>query len=600
MNNRIKPLSTLLANQIAAGEVVERPASVLKELLENSLDASATQIDIEIERGGMKLIRVRDNGVGIHADDLALACQPHATSKLYTPEELSHITTLGFRGEALASMASVSRLTITSARANESAYQFEMAGEAITPVRPAAHPCGTTVIIRDLFFNMPARRKFLRSEKTEFDHINELVKRIALSALSVEIKLQHNQHLVKHYLKATKTDALDRLKTLCGAAFVEHAFAITAESAGMRLSGWIAEPIFNRTQNDMQFFYVNGRIVRDKLLNHAIKTAYQDVLYRDRYPAYILFLEILPQLVDVNVHPTKYEVRFRETRLVHDFLVHSVKDALAHTCDAGKSYHHESVENNISHAVFTLPKKMTQPAAIPLKQSPSEKELTLYFNSEKQVEKNIGKNTVENIALPGILKETLPPLGYALAQLHGIYILAENEQGLILVDMHAAHERILYEQLKQAYEQDQLGSQVLLLPLLLKVSEREAEMVAEQKTFFTDLHFEMAALSKDTIVVRAVPTLLAHFPLELLIRDILSDVLNHAYNERSKEMVHTFLGTLACRSAVHAKRKLNLPEMNAVLRDMEKTPHSQQCNHGRPTSVALSIKDLDKLFLRGR
>lgn len=612
MNNRIHKLTPLLANQIAAGEVVERPASVVKELIENSLDAGATQIEIDIEQGGVRQIRLRDNGRGIHQDDLPLALSRHATSKIAKAEDLANIATLGFRGEALASISSVSRLTLTSACAKNQGWQIVVEGDKQADIRRASHPQGTTVEVRDLFFNVPARRKFLRSEKTEFDHIDELIKRIALSSFSVGFSLKHNQRLIRQYHEASSPIlASERLSALCGPQFVEHAIHIEAESAGMRLSGWIALPTFSRSQADLQYFYVNGRMVKDKLVIHALKEAYHDVLYRDRYPAFILFLEIAPMQVDVNVHPTKHEVRFREGRLVHDFILHSIQDALAHVrpgeiCDHAHLKSENSIrqdEKRESQTVLQkaetisteiMPPQIKQPLSQP-KRHPIENkvqaQLAIYraLHDEPPI-------TSPTITQPKLM----PPLGYALAQLQGIYILAENEQGLVIVDMHAAHERILYEKMKTSFLNQSFQVQTLLVPLTLVLSEREADKAEYESGFFLNLGFTVERMGKETIIVRSVPQLLSKGPIDQLIRDIITDLLQQGGSSRAKEAINHLLGTLACHSAVRAKHTLTLPEMNAVLRDMEKTEHSGQCNHGRPTCVQLSLDDLDKLFLRGR
>lgn len=604
MTQRIQKLTSLLANQIAAGEVIERPASVVKELVENSLDASATQIDIEIEQGGARLIRVRDNGAGIHQEDLPLALSRHATSKIHQPEDLSQIMTLGFRGEALASIASVSRLALTSALAKSAGWQVAVQGDDAAALAPAAHPQGTTVEVRDLFFNTPARRKFLRAEKTEFDHIDELIKRMALSSFSVGFTLKHNQRVVRQYFPASSANASERLGALCGAAFVENAVHIEAEGAGMRLSGWLGLPTFTRSQGDLQYFYVNGRMVRDKLVLHALKQAYHDVLYRGRYPAYILFLEIAPTQVDVNVHPTKHEVRFREGRVVHDFIFHSIHDALASVRpgnEACTSHAHDKVSTPAAEKTTHL-MHATQTTSLASKPF-------AYAHAHQPVHQDKpAVNVQEKLAIYRALHEEekpvaqdhSPPLGYALGQLQGIYILAENENGLVMVDMHAAHERIMYEKMKAALALQNMPVQTLMVPLTLALSEREADCVEQAAAFFQQLGFLADRVSKETIAIREVPQWLAQGPIDQLIRDIVADLLEQGSSSRAQENMNKLLGTLACHSSVRAKRRLTLPEMNALLREMEKTDHSGQCNHGRPTCVQLSLDELDKLFLRGR
>jgi len=616
MNKRIQILTPLLANQIAAGEVVERPASVVKELVENSIDAGATQIDIDIEQGGVRLIRIRDNGLGIHQDDLPLALSRHATSKITAPQDLAQIMTLGFRGEALASIGSVSRLAIISAIEKGGGWQIAMEGDTQPTMIPAAHTRGTTVEVHDLFFNTPARRKFLRAEKTEFDHIDELIKRMALSSFNVGFTLKHNQRLARQYFPVhQQANSNERLSALCGPAFVEQAIHIEAESAGMRLSGWIALPEFSRSQADLQYFYVNGRMVRDKLVIHALKQAYHDVLYRDRYPAYVLFLEIVPAQVDVNVHPTKHEVRFRDGRMVHDFITHAVHDALA-SVHAGSTCHqhddkhdhkhdHKHDDHEHDHHKKEVPSQHIAMSVRPVKENIQHQPV---HYDKKPLNKNVIQEQLEIYrALHDVHPEHHPEpaqrshvLGYAIGQVHGIYILAENAQGLVMIDMHAAHERIVYEKMKAAMANQQMPVQTLLMPLTIHVSEREANAVEHSQDLFQQLGFCIERMGKETIAVREVPQLLAHGPIEQLIRDIITDVVEQGKSSRAEESMNRLLGTLACHSSVRAHRKLTIPEMNALLRDMEKTDHSGQCNHGRPTCLQLSLNDLDKLFMRGR
>lgn len=589
--NRIQKLSSLLANQIAAGEVIERPASVVKELVENSVDAGASQIDIEIVKGGVGLIRVRDNGAGIHHEDLPLALGRHATSKIQRPEDLAQIMTLGFRGEALASIGSVSRLSIQSAVAKSTGWQIAIAGNDDPQLSPASHPTGTTVDVYDLFFNTPARRKFLRSEKTEFEHIDELIKRMALSSFAIGFTLKQDQRLVRQYHAAPSVDrAGERLRSLCGPAFVDHVLQIEAEGAGMRLTGWIAQPTFSRSQGDLQYFYVNGRMVRDKLVIHALKSAYQDVLYRDRYPAYILFLEISPNQVDVNVHPAKHEVRFRDSRTVHDFISRSVHDALAHE---HVSHDHVATPTAYLHHSHDVPEKINSHHHI-------QEQISLYRTLHEELPTETIVNVPVNVPAPVSSNIAIPPLGFALGQIQHIYILAENAKGLVLIDMHAAHERIVYEKMKNDFAQQKLAIQTLLVPMTVLMSEREADCIEQQQTFFQQLGFTVERLSRENIAIRAVPQLLGRGPVEQLLRDTVADLLEHGESNRTEESMNRLLGTLACHSAVRAHHKLTIPEMNALLREMEKTDHSGQCNHGRPTCVELSLQDLDKLFMRGK
>jgi DNA mismatch repair protein MutL len=579
---RIQKLSPLLSNQIAAGEVIERPASVVKELIENSLDAGALRVDLEIEQGGTRLIRVCDNGSGIHADDLLLALQRHATSKIQDFNDLEQIMTLGFRGEALASIGAVSRLKLISAAEKNTGWQVQTEGTEQAPqLSPAAHPTGTTVEVRDLFFNIPARKKFLRSEKTEFDHIDELIKRMALSAFDVNFTLKHNDRVVRQYrAAASDVERAQRVSSLCGSAFIENAIKIESEIAGMKLSGWIALPTFSRSQADCQYFYVNGRMVRDKLLTHAVRQAYHDVLYGNRHPAFVLLLEIAPVQVDVNVHPAKHEVRFRESRLVHDFIVRSIQDALSCVRPAGNETSTCAAPTHSYQADFK-PHQHSKPIAI-------REQMSLYsaLHSAEPEKTNEQETAV-------------PPLGFALAQLRNIYILAENTGGLVLVDMHAAHERVLYEQFKKNYSSQRMVAQPLLVPLTVKLSEREANAIERNEKFFSQLALRVERLSQESVVVREVPDLLRDADIEKLICDIAADLMEHENSSRVEQKIDHWLATMACHAAVRAQRKLTIPEMNALLRAMETTDHSGQCNHGRPTWKQFSLDELDKIFLRG-
>ncbi|HSW69801.1 MAG TPA: DNA mismatch repair endonuclease MutL [Gammaproteobacteria bacterium] len=601
--SRIQKLSSLLANQIAAGEVVERPASVVKELVENSLDAGAKKIEIDIENGGARLIRVRDNGCGIHADDLLLALNRHATSKIKNLDDLENIDTLGFRGEALASISSVSRLTLSSKMAAQnSGWQVVAEGVDDRPIiQPVAHPEGTTIEVRDLFFNIPARKKFLRTEKTEFDHIDELIKRIALSCFDVSFILKHNQKIVRQYRAASsEKEREQRVESLCGAVFVENALHIEAVSHDLKLSGWIAKPVFSRSQADLQYFYVNGRMVRDKLVNHAVRAAYHDVMYGDRHPAFVLFLEIPASAVDVNVHPTKHEVRFREGRLVHGFVSHGVHDALANVRPVSL----EPVREAETAAV--APQKIYSTFQPQKSVHHVQEKMAIYNKLQEVTDDDVATeiSTVppqKNIAFQEIpICDEIPPLGFALAQLKNIYILAENSEGLVLIDMHAAHERVIYEKLKKQFSNQKIISQPLLMPLTIKLSEREVNHIEEQQKIFQQVGMVLERMSRDTIVVREVPDLLRDGQIEQLVRDIAADLLQYQKSSRLHETVNELLGTMACHAAVRAERKLTLPEMNALLRVMETTEHSGQCNHGRPTWTKFSLAELDKLFLRGR
>ena len=599
---KIKVLSHRLSNQIAAGEVVERPASIVKELLENSLDAGASKVDIDIEQGGVKLLQVQDDGCGILKDDLLLALRRHATSKISDLDDLENISTLGFRGEALASISSVSRLSLTSRTdSSDNGWSVEAEGQDMKPsVMPMAHLIGTTVEVRDLFFNTPARKKFLKTEKTEFSRIDEILKRLALSQFDVHFSLKHNQKLVQNLLPAiSDAEKKRRVGLVCGPNFIENTVLIDAEGAGLKLWGWVGLPTFSRSQADRQYFYVNGRVVRDKLVTHAVKQAYRDVLFHGRHPAYILYLELEPSLVDVNVHPTKHEVRFRDSRLIHDFLFSSLHKALARLAPSDRmnelntaaldSAHNEAVAEN--RGEDNLPDQNN----LSLNQLPDV--FHAYHGS-----KNYRIGGSQSISVPSTDEkdESIPPLGYAIAQLHGIFILAENKQGLIVVDMHAAHERITYERLKIAFRSEGLKMQPLLVPLSLVISKPEADCAEEKAELLADLGIELQRISDEGIVVRQIPSLLKDSNIEQMIRDVLSDFLEYGVSDRIQSHQNDLLSKMACYGSVRANRQLSLPEMNALLRDMESTERSGQCNHGRPTWIFQSLDELDKLFLRGQ
>ncbi|MEA3301853.1 MAG: DNA mismatch repair endonuclease MutL [Pseudomonadota bacterium] len=595
-SRRIHALPTVLVNQIAAGEVVERPASVIKELVENSLDAGATQIDVSVEQGGIKRMRIRDNGCGIHADDLALALSRHATSKLESLEELERISSMGFRGEALPSIASVSRLTMTSlAGGEEQAHSISSDGE----IMPAAHPQGTTLEVRDLFYNTPARRKFMRTEKTEFRHIDQLLRRLALSRFDVGFTLTHNRRQIFSLPAVTQTAGNDqRIASLLGQGFVDNALCFEHEAVGLRLRGWVGLPTFSRSQADMQHFFVNGRMVRDKLVTHAIRQAYRDVLFHGRHPAYVLYLELNPVLVDVNVHPTKHEVRFREGRLVHDFLFRTLHQVLADVrpAEQGNIQQLQPPAAGATDPGSSSPADFSSAAAsqqrFPLnmrEQRPSAYQASMEMQRPPQLPSSATSGEEQDV----------PPLGYALAQLHGVYILAQNQQGLIVVDMHAAHERITYERMKIALQESVLKSQPLLVPLSVKVSSREVELAIEQQQWLQRLGMEVDQLGDETLVVRSMPVYLQGADAERLLRDLLSDLAMHGNSERIQETINETLGTMACHGSVRANRRLSIEEMNALLRDMERTERSGQCNHGRPTWMAFELAEMDKWFSRG-
>jgi len=625
-SGRIQLLSPRLANQIAAGEVVERPASVIKELLENSLDSGARRIDVEVEQGGSKLLKVRDDGSGIAADDLPLALARHATSKIRELEDLEQVMSLGFRGEALASISSVARLTLTSRTIDaEQAWQVETEGrDMVTLVQPAAHPVGTSVEVRDLFFNTPARRKFLKTEKTEFDHLQEVIKRLALARFDVAFHLRHNgKSILALHEAVDDLSRARRVAAVCGPGFLEQALPIEIERNGLRLWGWVGLPTFSRSQADLQYFYVNGRMVRDKLVSHAVRQAYRDVLFNGRHPTFLLFLEIDPAVVDVNVHPTKHEVRFRDGRMVHDFLYGTLHRALGDVrpedhLSAPATLNEADRPTGLAAGEFGPQSEMSLAGALLERSAGLERPVGSVWQSPgagyQAPRPQSGLPAAEaqgvyreyfaplNSAAESLPEQQgdVPPLGYALAQLKGVYILAENAQGLVLVDMHAAHERIMYERLKTAMATEGLRGQPLLVPESLAVSQREADCAEEHGEWFQQLGFELQRMGPESLAIRQTPALLKQAEAPQLVRDVLADLLEYGSSDRIKAHINELLGTMACHGAVRANRRLTLPEMNGLLRDMEHTERSGQCNHGRPTWTQLGMDDLDKLFLRGR
>ncbi|TAM97652.1 MAG: DNA mismatch repair endonuclease MutL [Rhodanobacteraceae bacterium] len=590
----IRLLSAELVNQIAAGEVIERPASVVKELAENSLDAGSRRIEIEIEQGGMRLIRVRDDGGGIAPDELPLALAPHATSKIATFEDLTRVASMGFRGEALASIASVSRLSITSRRM-EDPRGMRLEAQRDHEPQPAAHPVGTTIEVRDLFHAVPARRKFLRSERTEFGHIDELVRSLALARPDVEFRLLHNGKPVRVLKPALDESGwLQRAGELLGESFAQNCLRIEHAAAGLRLNGWVGLPTASRAQADQQYFHVNGRLVRDRSVAHAVRQAYEDVLYHGRHPAFVLFLELDPSAVDVNVHPAKREVRFRDARLVHDFLFHALHEAVAQT-RAGET----PVVSAAAPAQVSVPARTgARTYAIP----PRQFGLGVRETMADPYAALLGEREAapEPAPMPEAAAHGAPPLGYALAQLAGIYILAENAHGLVLVDMHAAHERVTYEKLKAARDTNQVRAQHLLVPEAIAVSEREAEAAEEHADTLAAFGLELDRSGPRQVTARRIPALLDGADVARLVRDVLAELAEHGSSRRLEELQNELLSTLACHGSVRAHRRLTIPEMNALLREMEATERSGQCNHGRPTWTQLSIPELDKLFLRGR
>ena len=625
--SRIKLLSPRLANQIAAGEVVERPASVIKELVENSLDAGATRIEVDVEAGGVKLMRVRDNGGGIEQEDMPLALSRHATSKIYELDDLERVVSMGFRGEALASISSVSRLAILSNTQEQGAgWKAETEGRDMqVDVSPAPHPKGSSVEVRDLFFNTPARRKFLRTEKTEFNHLEEVIKRQSLARFDVAFHLRHNGKVI-HALKAcnSQIEKERRVAAVCGPAFMQNALHIDTEAMGLRLWGWVALPTFSRSQADLQHFYVNGRVIRDKLVTHAVRQAYRDVLFHGRHPAFVLYLECDPAIVDVNVHPTKHEVRFRDGRTVHDFLFRSLHRLLADVRPEDQQapavlQQQQPVASGIQagefagQATMSLRDAPTGFAGTKPIENQVREQLNHYGelysastpSSAVPVSGDMGSFSavVQNsspVNIGDLETDEIPPLGFAIAQLKGIYILAENAQGLVLVDMHAAHERITYERMKAARAGEGIKAQPLLVPESIAVSQREADYAEQNAELFTHLGLAVERAGPETILIRQVPIILQSGNVEQLVRDVLADLIEHGTSDRIEAHINEILATMACHGSVRANRKLSLPEMNALLRDMEETERSGQCNHGRPTWTQMSLDELDKLFLRGQ
>jgi DNA mismatch repair protein MutL len=606
--SRIRPLPPELINQIAAGEVIERPSSVVKELVENSLDAGAGRVEVDIELGGARLIRVRDDGDGIAADDLPLAVASHATSKIGSFDDLEHVASMGFRGEALASMASVGRFAMTSRlRGTDNAFRIEVDSGRMQDVRPAQHPQGTSVEVRDLFYNVPARRKFLRAERTEFAHIDDLLKSLALARGSVEFRLSHNGKSVRVWKAARDDNAmLMRVADMLGETFPQQSLRIDHASAGMRLSGWVGLPTASRPQADAQYFYVNGRLVRDRVVAHAVRQAYADVLFHGRHPAFVLYLELDPAGVDVNVHPAKSEVRFREQRLVHDFLFRTLHEALAQT----RAGQHVSTEAPVWNAASSVATAVVQEASRQVSHWPvsaSQSRLHLGVRDEPLIEYAtlLGEPVAElphtsSQPMPAVDESEAPPLGYAIAQLKTIYILAENTHGLILVDMHAAHERITYEKLKTGRACSNLRSQMLLVPLSVPVSAKEAAAAEEHGDALADWGLELSRSGPSAVVVRRIPALLDGADVAELTRSVLGELAQHGSSRQLQELENELLSSMACHGSVRAGRRLTIPEMNTLLREMEATERSGQCNHGRPTWVQLGMTELDKLFLRGR
>jgi len=637
--SRIQKLDVRLANQIAAGEVVDRPASVLKELIENSLDAGATDIEVIIELGGSKRICVKDNGCGIVREDLALALDSHATSKIKDLDDLGAVVTLGFRGEALASISSVSKTELTT-NDSDDASQGSVATcagrDMAVEVSDVGRVKGTTIDVRDLFFNTPARKKFLRTERTEFAHLEEVFLRNALSRFDVAFRLSHNGKVI-YALRAcgSQLEKEQRIAKLLGEQFLQSAVAIEVEHVDYKITGWIAQPEYSRSQADKQYFFVNGRVVRDKVVSHAVKQAYRDVLFHGRHPAYVLYFELAPNQVDVNVHPAKHEVRFSESRQVHGFVYGALHRALADVRPADRVISVESASAQTQDGVEggaelnrQVSANLQEQASLGL--SPQVREsVAAYDANVSTLESNSPSATNSSPSFTyagggpragsaemanqlGRLEHLLtgdnqdaegdqvPPLGYAIAQLHGIYVLSQNEKGLVIVDMHAAHERIVYERMKKSFEVNKLQTQPLLVPIAIALSQREIDCVSEHIEVLERLGLTLQVTSAEQLVIRAVPVMLALQNAEQLVRDVIADFIGVGRSQRLSDYMDDILATMACHGAVRANRQLTVAEMNALLRDMEATERSGQCNHGRPTWTQLSIQELDKLFLRGQ
>ncbi|KJV26362.1 DNA mismatch repair endonuclease MutL [Luteibacter yeojuensis] len=616
----IRALPPELINQIAAGEVIERPASVVKELVENSIDAGARRIEVDIEQGGVRLIRVRDDGGGIPREELPLAVASHATSKIASFDDLERVASMGFRGEALASVSSVARFSLTSRQAGQdAAWRIEVDGGKYTDARPAQHPPGTTIEVRDLFYNVPARRKFLRAERTEFAHIDDLLKSLALAREGVDIRLTHNGKPVR-LLKPARDEhaALARVAEVLGPDFPGQALRVEHEAAGLRLSGWVGLPTASRSQADQQYFYVNGRLVRDRIVAHAVRQAYADVLFHGRHPVFVLFLELDPAGVDVNVHPAKNEVRFREQRLIHDFLFRTLHEALSQTragavpneaampvAAAATGGFESRVSQPMPHAMPAWPQQASQSRLnLGVREQPLAGYATLFGEAQNSASTSFAPRPSASwsptLAQDPEQGDDIPPLGYAIAQLKNIYVLAENAHGMVLVDMHAAHERITYEKLKNGRVTASLRSQMMLVPLSIAVSAKEAAAAEEHAEALADWGLELSRSGPSGVVVRRIPSLLEGADVAQLTRDVLAELAQHGSSRRLEELENELLSTMACHGSVRAGRRLGLPEMNALLREMEATERSGQCNHGRPTWVQLSLAELDKLFLRGR
>ncbi|MGE0113328.1 MAG: DNA mismatch repair endonuclease MutL [Steroidobacteraceae bacterium] len=608
----IRILPDQLIHQIAAGEVVERPASVIKELVENSLDAGATQIDVEVDEGGVKLCKVRDNGCGIARDELALAITRHATSKIADIDDLERVSTLGFRGEALPSMASVSRMRVTSRTADsELAYAVNVDNGDISPPMPAAAPLGTSIEVRDLFFNVPARRKFLRAERTELQHLTRQLERLALSRFDVGFSLTAGKRPVFSYPVATTPEQQgQRIAAIMGDDFMSHALYFEHEAMAMKLWGWLCLPTFARGQPDLQYWYLNGRVMRDRTLGNAVRLGYQDVLYGGRHPAYLLFLDMDPGMVDVNAHPAKLEVRFRDGRQVHDFVFRTIERVLRDT-RAGALPVHANAPASVD---SLIPADRAEPAAAwwPAQSAQQQSGHAPEYRHQQSWHLAVRDLPAANAAynavaeapaaapMPATAHDELPPLGFAIAQLHGVYILSQVKEGLILVDMHAAHERTTYERLKSALASGRVPSQPLLVPIAVTLPASDASLIEDSIEALTRVGLEVERRGPGSILIRAIPVLLGRWDANELLKQVLADLREHGISQHIERSLDEVIGSLSCHSAVRANRNLTIPEMNTLLREMERTVRSDQCVHGRPTWTAVSMAELDRLFLRGR
>ncbi|GAB2715742.1 DNA mismatch repair endonuclease MutL [Halomonas garicola] len=643
---RIHVLDPRLANQISAGEVVERPAAVAKELMENAIDAAARRIEVEVEQGGARLIKVRDDGTGIAEGDMARALSRHATSKIENLDDLEGVSSLGFRGEALASISAVSRLSLTSNALDDPREGFRVVAEGRSMearVTPAPHPRGTSVEVRDLFFNTPARRKFLRTEKTEFAHLEEAFRRQALSRYDVAWTLRHNRKTVHQLPPGDSPAARERrIASLLGKTFIEHARYIERQVGDLRLSGWVGLPTHSRAQADQQYFFVNGRVVRDRLVAHAVRQAYRDVLYGGRHPVFVLYLDVDPDVVDVNVHPTKHEVRFRDGRTVHDFLFSSLHHCLADTrpdavaepsaAEAHAGASEEATQGGVGaddgrfeqqgmalapapghHAGSSSPAGPPggagHPGAAKVRRfmqgyqalHPDHEETLLTPRAPEDSAREVRQApTPEASAMPAADPAAAPPLGFALGQLHGVFILAQNARGLVIVDMHAAHERIVYERMKRQLDAAGVDAQPLLVPVSLSASGREVAAAESEREAIEKLGITLDVAGPETLLVRQLPALLSGADPEALVRAMLEELERYGRTRQVEAHIHELLSTMACHGSVRANRRLTIDEMNALLRDMERTERSDQCNHGRPTWTQMNMQALDRLFLRGQ